>query len=104
MMGKEEDAHSLFDRVISTTDDLGLLAEEYDPIRGCGWEAHSPEWPQVRLNPVQEGKFGFVTVLSGKAKSRKSRNVPLSARLVEMFRRWGPKQSGFIFVRQDGKS
>jgi len=31
MMGREEDAHSLFKRVISTANDLGLLAEEYDP-------------------------------------------------------------------------
>ena len=31
MMGREEDARSLFKRVISTANDLGLLAEEYDP-------------------------------------------------------------------------
>jgi GH15 family glucan-1,4-alpha-glucosidase len=31
MMGREEDARSLFHRVISTANDLGLLAEEYDP-------------------------------------------------------------------------
>ena len=31
MMGREEDARSLFDRAASTRNDLGLLAEEYDP-------------------------------------------------------------------------
>jgi GH15 family glucan-1,4-alpha-glucosidase len=31
MMGRKEDARRLFDKVISTANDLGLLAEEYDP-------------------------------------------------------------------------
>jgi GH15 family glucan-1,4-alpha-glucosidase len=31
LMGRKEDAHSLFNRVVSTSNDLGLLAEEYDP-------------------------------------------------------------------------
>jgi len=31
MMGREEDARRLFNRTISTGNDLGLLAEEYDP-------------------------------------------------------------------------
>lgn len=31
MMGRKEDAHKLFKRVISISNDLGLLAEEYDP-------------------------------------------------------------------------
>jgi GH15 family glucan-1,4-alpha-glucosidase len=31
MMGRKEDASRLFNRVISTSNDLGLLAEEYDP-------------------------------------------------------------------------
>jgi GH15 family glucan-1,4-alpha-glucosidase len=31
MMGREEDACRLFDRAASTCNDLGLLAEEYDP-------------------------------------------------------------------------
>ena len=41
-------------------------------------EPLSMEWPQVRLEPAQGAKFGYLTVLSGKAKSRKSRNVPQS--------------------------
>jgi GH15 family glucan-1,4-alpha-glucosidase len=31
MMGREEDARTLFDRAASMRNDLGLLAEEYDP-------------------------------------------------------------------------
>ena len=31
MMGREDDARGLFDRVTSIANDLGLLAEEYDP-------------------------------------------------------------------------
>jgi GH15 family glucan-1,4-alpha-glucosidase len=31
MMGREEDAHRIFERAASTRNDLGLLAEEYDP-------------------------------------------------------------------------
>jgi integrase len=42
-------------------------------------EALSLEWAQVRLEPAQGAKFGYLTVSSGKAKSKKSRNVPLRA-------------------------
>jgi len=31
MMGRKEDARRLFEKVASTANDLGLLAEEYDP-------------------------------------------------------------------------
>jgi GH15 family glucan-1,4-alpha-glucosidase len=31
MMGREDDARELFDRVAATANDLGLLAEEYEP-------------------------------------------------------------------------
>ncbi len=31
MQGREEDAHRLFERVLSLANDVGLLAEEYDP-------------------------------------------------------------------------
>jgi integrase len=64
-------------------------------------EALSLEWPQVRLEPAQNAKFGYVTVLSGKAKSRKSRNVPLSERAVAILKKWGTKDGGFVFHRHD---
>jgi hypothetical protein len=41
-------------------------------------EALSLEWQQVNLEPAQGAKFGYLTVLSGKAKSKKSRNVPVA--------------------------
>jgi integrase len=65
-------------------------------------EALTLEWPQVRLEPAQGAKFGYLTVLSGKAKSRKSRNVPLSERAVAMLKKWGPAETGLVFHRQDG--
>jgi integrase len=65
-------------------------------------EALSLEWPQVRLEAAQNAKFGHVTVLSGKAKSRKSRNVPLSERAVAVLKKLGPKESGYVFQQSDG--
>lgn len=65
-------------------------------------EALTMEWPQVRLEPAQGAKFGYLTVLSGKAKSRKSRNVPLSERVVAMLRKLEPKETGHVFRREDG--
>jgi integrase len=65
-------------------------------------EALSLEWPQVRLDPANGAKFGFLTVLSGKAKNRKSRNVPLSERAAAMLRQWGPRESGLVFRQGDG--
>lgn len=65
-------------------------------------EALSLEWPQVKLEPAQGATFGYLTVLSGKAKSKKSRNVPLSERVVEMLRGQGPLTNGHVFQRADG--
>jgi integrase len=65
-------------------------------------EALSLEWAQVKLEPAQGAKFGYVTVLSGKAKSKKSRNVPLSERVVKMFGQHGPAAKGHVFHRADG--
>ena len=65
-------------------------------------EALSLEWPQVKLEPANSATFGYLTVLSGKAKSRKSRNVPLSERVVAMLKRCEPKETGLVFYRADG--
>lgn len=32
MLGRRDDAHHLFSRLLHVRNDLGLLAEEYDPI------------------------------------------------------------------------
>ncbi|MHB8318975.1 MAG: glycoside hydrolase family 15 protein [Acidimicrobiales bacterium] len=34
MIGRVDDAHSMFDRLLSLRNDLGLLSEEYDPVAG----------------------------------------------------------------------
>jgi hypothetical protein len=34
MIGREEDAQELFERLLSLRNDLGLLSEEYDPLAG----------------------------------------------------------------------
>lgn len=64
-------------------------------------EALSLEWPQVKLEPAPGARFGYVTVLSGKAKSKRSRNVPLSPRVVAMLRTHGPATS-HVFQRANG--
>lgn len=65
-------------------------------------ELLSLDWRQVQLQPANGARFGYVTVLSGKAKSSKSRNVPLSARAVETLHRQGSKTAGLVFQRPDG--
>jgi GH15 family glucan-1,4-alpha-glucosidase len=32
LLGRHDDAHALFERLIGLSNDLGLLAEEYDPV------------------------------------------------------------------------
>jgi integrase len=44
----------------------------------------------------------YLTVRAGKSKNSKSRNVPLSARVVEILKRRGPG-TGYVFHRQDGQ-
>jgi integrase len=66
-------------------------------------EALSLDWAQVRLEPAEGAQYGYLTILSGKAKSKKSRNVPLSPRAVSVLRRWEPRRSGIVFHRADGK-
>jgi len=34
LLGRIDDAHRLFSRLLSLSNDLGLLAEEYDPVAG----------------------------------------------------------------------
>ena len=83
----------------SPTNDVALILLDTGLRLG---ELTKLEWPQVRLEPAQKAKFGFVTVLSGNAKNSKSRNVPLSGRAVEAFRRQGQASSCLVFTRSDG--
>lgn len=65
-------------------------------------EALSMEWPQVHLEPASGAKFGYLTVLSGKAKGKKSRNVPLSERVQSVLRNCQPRQQGHVFRHANG--
>lgn len=68
-------------------------------------EALSLEWPQVHLKPASRAKFGYLTVLSRKAKGRKSRNVPLSERVVAILSSFSAsaRPSGLVFHRADNR-
>jgi len=35
MMGRHDEAEALFERLLSLRNDLGLIAEEYDPQKKC---------------------------------------------------------------------
>jgi integrase len=61
------------------------------------------EWSEVHLTPVGAAKYGYLTVRSGKAKNSKSRNVPLTSRVVEVLKRNGPAPTGLVFHRDDGQ-
>ena len=58
----------------------------------------------VKLEAAQGAKFGYLTVLSENAESRKSRNVRLGERAVPMLRKWKPTETGHVFHREDGRS
>ena len=65
-------------------------------------EALSLAWTEVKLEPANNARFGYLTVLSGKAKNRRSRNVPLSERAVAMLRHWKASDEGLVFQRANG--
>jgi integrase len=65
-------------------------------------ETLSLEWPQVHLEPANGAKFGYLTVLYGKAKGKKSRNVPLSERVQSVLRSWTPQEQGYVFRHVNG--
>lgn len=48
------------------------------------------QWTDVRLEPAEGGQYGYLTVRRRNAKNSKSRNVPPTARVVEVLRRRNP--------------
>ncbi len=64
-------------------------------------EALSLDWRQVHIDPVGGALFGYLTVLAGKSKNKRSRNIPLSDRAADVLRRAGPKPEGLVFQRED---
>ncbi len=66
-------------------------------------EACSLEWAQVQLDPADGSQCGFVTVLGSKAKSKRARSVPLTARAAGILKRLKPpKATGYVFRDADG--
>ena len=61
------------------------------------------EWLNVRLDPAEGAQHGYLTVRRRNAKNSKSRNVPLTARVVEVLRRRNPANSGLMFRHPDGR-
>jgi integrase len=61
------------------------------------------EWPDVRLEPAEGAQHGYLTVRRRNAKNSKSRNVPLTARVVEVLRRRRPAGCGLVFHHGDGR-
>ncbi len=61
------------------------------------------EWTDVRLEPAEGAAHGYLTVRRKNAKNSKSRNVPLTARVVEVLRRRNPAAGGIVFHRADGQ-
>jgi integrase len=65
-------------------------------------EALGLEWPNVHLQPAPGANLGYVKIVWQTSKRAKSRNVPLTARVVEMLRSLGPEKAGYVFHRADG--
>jgi integrase len=61
------------------------------------------EWTDVRLEPAERAKHGYLTIRRRNAKNSKSRNVPLTARAVEVLRRRIPASAGLVFRHADGR-
>jgi integrase len=61
------------------------------------------EWTDVRLEPAEGAQHGYLTVRRKNAKNSKSRNVPLTARVVAVLRRRSPASGGLVFHRADGQ-
>ena len=61
------------------------------------------EWSDVRLEPAEGAQHGYLTVRRKNSKNSKTRNVPLTARVVEVLQRRNPTKHGLVFLRPDGQ-
>ncbi len=57
------------------------------------------EWGDVRLDPAEGAQHGYLTVRRKNSKNSKSRNVPLTARVVDVLKRRNPAARGLVFHR-----
>jgi integrase len=89
------------------------VAEAHDDLRDVALilidtglrmrECLTLEWSDVHLTPAEGSQHGYLTVRRKKAKNSKARNVPLTARAVEVLQRRNPAASGLVFHRPDGR-
>jgi len=61
------------------------------------------EWPDVHLTPAPGARFGYLAIRAENAKNAKKRNLPLTARAVEMLKQRGLAKQGYVFTRSDGR-
>jgi integrase len=87
------DAHPDLRDVAAVLIDTGLR------IREC----LTLEWSDVRLEPAKGAQLGYLTVRRKKAKNSKSRNIPITARVVEVLLRRSPSARGLVFHRPEGQ-
>lgn len=61
------------------------------------------EWPNVRLEPAAGANLGYLRVAWRTSKGAKSRNVPLTERVVTILKQRKPQKEGLVFDRGDGQ-
>jgi integrase len=59
------------------------------------------EWPAVHVEPIGAATYGYLLVRRAHSKNSKPRNVPLTARVVEMLRARNGT-AGLVFGKSDG--
>jgi integrase len=66
-------------------------------------EVLSLRWPDVKLEPADGAKYGYLTVRAQNAKNSKSRNIPLTDRVLAMLKaKGGPDSTMPVFHRPNG--
>src|ERR1022692_281736 len=66
-------------------------------------EALSLEWPEVHLTPATGAALGYLKIRARHSKNSKTRNVPLTERVVRVLETLAPAKAGHVFHRGDGQ-
>jgi integrase len=100
-----------------------VLSHEFEPIYLCALGAElydiavllidtglrmkeclTLEWQAVHIEPIGAAAYGYLVVRSANSKNSKSRNVPLTARVVAMLKGRQPAKEGLVFRKPDGSA
>src|SRR5258708_5315003 len=82
-------------------------------VRLSGTQISAPVVPFARAarqglpawrNLAAAATCGYVKVSAGNAKNSKSRNAPVTGRVLEMLQRRKPSKTGYVFHRSDGQA